>query len=108
MIRVAFAVLLAVCLAACGDASTPHADVTGLRLQRKGTGYPTLTGYLVNRGGTEITSADVFVTLYDTDNRPIEDVMVGVRNVAAGDSLRFEQRLDLPASGAKLKYVGLN
>lgn len=108
MLRVVLAVLLAVSLAACGGAPTPQADVSGLKLQRKGSGYPTLTGYLVNQGETAITSADVFVTLYDTDHRPIEDVMVGVRNVAAGDSLRFEQRLDLPASGAKLKYLGLN
>ena len=108
MPRAALAALLAVCLAACGGASPPQADVSGLKLQRKGTGYPTLTGYLVNHGEVAISSADVFVTLYDTDNRPIDDVMVGVRNVAAGDSLRFEQRLDLPASAAKLKYVGLN
>lgn len=108
MLRAAFATLLAVCLAACGGTSPPQADVSGLKLQRKGTGYPTLVGYLVNEGEAVITSADVFVTLYDTDNRPIDDVMVGVRNVAAGDSLRFEQRLDLPASGAKLKYVGVN
>ena len=107
MLRAALVVLSAVCLAACGGAS-PQADVSGLKLQRKGSGYPTLTGYLVNQGEVAISSADVFVTLYDGDNRPIDDVMVGVRNVAAGDSLRFEQRLDLPASAAKLKYVGLN
>ena len=108
MLRAALALLFAVSVAACGDAPAPQADVSGLRLQRKGTGYPTLTGYLVNQGDTEITSADVFVTLYDPDNRPLDDVMVGVQRVAAGDSLRFEQRLDLHASAAKLKYVGIN
>ena len=108
MLRAVSAALLAVSLAACGGAASPQADVSGLKLQRKGTGYPTLTGYLVNQGDVPISSADVFVTLYDTDHRPLDDVMVGVRDVPAGDSLRFEQRLDLPATAAKLKYVGLN
>ncbi len=108
MLRAALSVALAFSLAACSSPSEPQADVSELRLQRKGTGYPTLTGYLVNQGSVEISSADVFVTLYDDDHRPLTDVMVGVRDVAAGDSLRFEQRLDLQASAAKLKYVGLN
>ncbi len=100
-------VALALVLAACGG-DTPLADVSDLRLQRKGTAYPTLTGVLVNRGASAISSADVFVTLYDDDNRPMDDVLVQVRNVASGDSARFEQRLDQRASAAKLKYVGLN
>lgn len=103
LLPVALAVLLAAC---AGD--PPQADVTDLRLQRKGTAYPTLTGVLVNVGTAPITSADVFVTLYDDDNRPLDDVLVQVRNVASGDSARFEQRLDLQAGAAKLKYVGVN
>lgn len=99
--------VLLLALAAC-DGATSRADVTGLRLQREGEAYPTLTGYLVNEGDRPITSADVFVTLYDGDNRPLDDVIVQVRNVAAGDSARFEQRLDLQANGAKLKYIGAN
>ena len=98
---------LALALAACGGAE-PHADVADLRLQRKGTSYPTLTGVLVNSGAAPISTADVFVTLYDEDNRPLEDVMVQVRDVAAGDSARFEQRLDLQAGAARLKYIGVN
>lgn len=94
-------------LAACGGES-PQADVADLRLQRLGSEYPTLTGTLVNHGPGSISSADVFVTLYDAQNRPIDDVMVQVRRVAAGDSARFEQRLDLQAGAAKLKYVGVN
>ena len=94
-------------LAACGG-EPPEADVTGLRLQREGTAYPTLQGTLVNRGPGAISSADVFVTLYDAQNRPMDDVLVQVRNVADGDSARFEQRLDLQAGAAKLKYVGVN
>ena len=100
--------VLAATLAACGGEAASQADVSGLRLQRKGAGYPTLTGYLVNRGTETITSADVFVTLYDDDNRPMQDVMVGVRNVAAGDSAQFREPLDVRAGGAKLKYVGVN
>ncbi len=50
----------------------------------------------------------MFVTLYDDQNRPLDDVLVQVRNVASGDSARFEQRLDLQAGAAKLKYVGVN
>ena len=107
MPRVLAVVLAAVFLAACGG-PTPQADVQGLRLQQKGRGYPTLTGYLVNQGEVAISSADVFVTLYDTDNRPLDDVLVVVRTVGVGDSARFEQRLDLPAGSAKLKFLGLN
>ncbi|PAP76697.1 FxLYD domain-containing protein [Rubrivirga marina] len=98
---------LAAVLAACGG-EVPEYDVADLRLQSEGGGYPTLTGVLVNSGATPITSADVFVTLYDDQNRPLEDVLVQVRNVASGDSARFEQRLDLQAGAAKLKYVGVN
>jgi len=98
---------LAATLAACGGPQA-KADVVGLRLQREGRAYPTLTGHFVNRGETKITSADVFVTLYDADNQPLDDVMVQVQNVAAGDSARFERRLDVEAGGAKLKYIGVN
>lgn len=104
--RLVLAALL-VSLVGCGGAPA-QADVSGLKLQREGRGYPTLTGYLVNEGETAISSADVFVTLYDADNRPMEDVIVQVRGVAAGDSARFERRLDLEAGGAKLKFVGVN
>ena len=105
--RLALAAALALSLAACGGPAL-QADVEGLRLQRKGSEYPTLTGYVVNRGDVPITSADVFVTLYDDEHQVLEDVMVPVRNVAAGDSARFEHQLDLQAGGAKLKYVGAN
>lgn len=107
MARSFFSLALALLLGACGG-STPQADVQGLRLSTRGSGYPTLTGYVVNRGETEITSADVFVTLYDRDNRPMEDVLVQVRRVPAGDSARFEQQLDVQAGGAKLKFLGVN
>ena len=94
-------------LAACGD--TPAVtEVSELQLQSQGTSYPTLSGWLVNRGEAPITSADVSVTLYDGDNRPLDDVMMQVRDIAPGDSARFERRLDVRADGAKLKYVGVN
>lgn len=99
--------MFAVALAACGG-DAPSADVSNLRLQREGQAYPRLTGVLVNSGTSPISSADVFVTLYDDQNRPIDDVLVQVRNVASGDSARFEQQLDLQAGAAKLKYVGVN
>ena len=99
---------LVAALAACGSETAPQVDVSDLRLQRKGTAYPTLTGVVVNHGPSAVSSADVFVTLYDADNRPLDDVLVQVRSVASGDSSRFEQRLDLQASAAKLKYVGVN
>lgn len=100
-------IALVAALSACGG-ETPEYDVADLRLQSEGGDYPTLTGVLVNTGAASITSADVFVTLYDDQNRPLDDVLVQVRNVASGDSARFEQRLDLQAGAAKLKYVGIN
>jgi hypothetical protein len=107
VLRLLFVAALALPLAACGDSGV-QADVHDLRLQRRGSGYPLLTGYVVNPGDQAITSADVFVTLFDTDNRPLEDVMVSVRGVAPRDTARFERRLDVQASGAKVKYVSAN
>lgn len=107
MFRLLSVAALAALLAACGGES-PQADVADLRLTREGGNYPTLTGYVINRGDVAITSADVFVTLYDDDNRPLDDVLVQVRGVPVADSARFEQQLDLQASGARLKYVAAN
>ena len=107
MPRLALAAVLVPVLAACGG-PVAEGDVSGLTLKSRGADYPVLTGYVVNEGEVPITSADVSVTLYDADNRPMEDVMVGVRGVAVGDSARFEQRLDLPARAAKLKFLGVN
>ena len=107
MLRPLLAAALVALLAACGG-DAARADVTDLRLQREGRSYPTLSGTLVNRGNAPIQSADVFITLYDADNRPIEDVMVQVGRVAPGDSARFDKALDLAAGGAKLKFVGIN
>ncbi len=105
--RLLLALPLVLLLAACGGPE-PRADVEDLRLIREGSDYPTITGYVVNRGEVDIASADVFVTLYDADNRPLDDVLVQVRRVPVGDSSRFEQGLDLQASGARLKYVAAN
>lgn len=107
MLRPLLVAALALLVAACGDPGI-QADVHDLRLQRRGSGYPLLTGYVVNQSDRAITSADVFVTLFDTDNRPLEDVLVSVRSVAPRDTARFERRLDVAASGAKLKYLSAN
>lgn len=108
--RLAFilAAVLAIAASGCSEPASVAAAVFDLRLQREGSGYPTLSGYLVNQSDEPIASADVFVTLYDADNRPVEDVMVTVRSVAAGDTARFEQRLDIDAGGAKVKYLSAN
>lgn len=107
MFRIALVIVFAALLAACGG-PVAQGNVSGLTLKSRGNGYPTLTGYVVNKGDIAIASADVVVTLYDTDNRPMEEVMVQVRRVGVGDSMRFEQRLDLPARGAKVKFLGVN
>ncbi|MEM1114976.1 MAG: FxLYD domain-containing protein [Bacteroidota bacterium] len=96
-----------VALAGCSE-QVLQANVHDLKLQRRGSAYPTLTGYVVNQSDAPITSADVSVTLYDADNRPLEDVMVQVRSIPAGDTARFEHRLDVEAGGAKLKYLSAN
>lgn len=108
VLRLSLVVALALGAAGCDESADPAAAVLDLRLQREGSEYPTLSGYLVNQGREPIASADVFVTLYDADNRPMEDVMVTVRSVPAGDTARFEQRLDIEAGGAKVKYLSAN
>lgn len=96
-------------MSACGG-PTLTAEVDGLRLQKTRAGYPTLTGYVVNTSPeTTIRSADVFVTLYDEENRPLDaEAFVQVRDVAPGDSARFEQRLDVPALAASYRTMILN
>lgn len=103
--------LLAACLiaaasflTACEDASS-RAEVRGMRLRPAVDNYPMLTGFVVNTSDRPLGSADVAITLYDEQNQPIGDEMVQVRNVAPGDSARFERRLDRPASGARLRHV---
>lgn len=95
-------------LAGCGGAPE-RVDVRGLELQRRGeTNYPKVSGYVVNGGGEALRSVDVSITLYDDDNRPIEDVLLQVRDVPPSDSVRFERGLDLVPSAVRLKYVGVN
>ena len=103
-------VLLAFLLAAAGCSSEApvSVDVRGLELQRRGTGYPKVSGYVINEGGAAVRSVDVSITLYDGDNRPIEDVLLQVQDVPASDSVRFERGLDLVPSSVRLKYVGVN
>ena len=95
-------------LAACGGGAVGDVGVRGVELQRRGTGYPSVSGYVVNGGGAAARSVDVSLTLYDDDNRPIEDLLLQVRDVPAGDSVRFERNLDLTPSSVKVKYVGVN
>ena len=102
-----FAALLSVALVGCADTGVP-AEVHGMRLRPNPSDYPTLSGYVVNMSERPLASADVAVTLYDEENRPIGDAMVQVRDVAPGDSARFERRLDRPATGARLRHVTAN
>lgn len=94
-------------LAGCGDASSADAEVHDLRLRVEGQGLPVLTGYLVNTSDRQISSADVFVTLYD-DERPMEDVQVLVQRIPPGDSVRFEKVLDIRPTRARLKLLSTN
>lgn len=79
-----------------------------MRLRPNPSDYPTLSGYVVNLSERPMASADVAVTLYDEQNQPIGDAMVQVRDVAPGDSARFERRLDRAATGARLRHVTAN
>lgn len=99
-------VLSLLVVSACQSApSAPLAEVRDLRLRGPSDGYPTLSGLLVNTSDRAVTSADVFITLYDRDNAVLADVLVTVRDVAAGDSARFTQALDVPATAVRLKAV---
>ena len=101
--------IVSAALAGCGGAPL-SAEVDGLRLKREGRGYPTLTGVVVNTSEEAVLrSADVFVTLYDGDNRPLDaEAFVQVQNVAPGESARFEQKLDVPARAASFRTMILN
>ena len=94
-------------LAGCGDTSSTDAEVHGLRLRVEGQGLPVLTGYVINTSDRQISSADVFVTLYD-DERPMEDVQVLVQRIPPGDSVRFEKVLDVRPTRARLKLLATN
>lgn len=94
-------------LAGCADASSTDAEVHDLRLRVEGQGLPVLTGYVINTSERQISSADVFVTLYD-DERPMEDVQVLVQRIPPGDSVRFEKTLDVRPTRARLKLLATN
>ena len=107
LLRALLCVAVLASLAGCGEAEPVAAEVHDLRLRVEGTDFPTLTGYLVNLSDREITSADVFVTLYD-EQRPMEDVQVLVQRIPARDSIRFEKELDVRAKRARLKLLTTN
>lgn len=94
-------------LAGCGGSSSADAEVHDLRLRVEGQGLPVLTGYVVNTSERPISSADVFVTLYN-DERPMEDVQVLVQRIPPGDSVRFEKYLDIRPTRARLKLLSTN
>jgi hypothetical protein len=107
-VRVALlAAVLSLAAAGCADTAV-QAEVHGMRLRPNASDYPTLSGYVVNLSERPLASADVAVTLYDEDNRPIGDAMVQVRDVPPGDSARFERRLDRAATGARLRHLTAN
>lgn len=102
--------LAAGALAGCGGAPLT-AEVDGLRLKEEGGGYPTLTGVVVNTSQeATLRSADVFVTLYDAENRPLEsEAFIQVlEDLAPGESARFEKELDVPARAASFRTMILN
>ena len=101
------AAVLSLAAAGCADTSL-HTEVHGMRLRPNAGDYPTLSGYVVNLSERPVATADVAVTLYDEQNRPIGDAMVQVRDVPPGDSARFERRLDRAATGARLRHVTAN
>lgn len=94
-------------LVGCADANSSDAEVHDLRLRVEGQGLPVLTGYVINTSDRQISSADVFVTLYD-DERPLEDVQVLVQRIPPGDSVRFEKTLDIRPTRARLKLLATN
>ena len=101
------ALLLAVPLAACGNDAPPgQIEIVDLRLVRQRNGLPVVSGLFINRTPERIASADVGITLYDADNLPLDEpARLVVQDIAAGDSVRFRQRLDVDALGASLDYV---
>ncbi|MEM1055949.1 MAG: hypothetical protein AAGI52_10520 [Bacteroidota bacterium] len=106
----ALLLLLAIPLEACSEVEDPgQIEVADLRLVRQASGYPELSGVLVNRTAGTVTSADVGITLYDDENLPMDEpARLVVRNVAPGDSAYFRKRLDVDARGARLGYVIAN
>ena len=110
LFTLALVCLLAAPLGACGDSADPgQIEVRRLRLVRQANGYPEVSGTLVNRTPEHIRSADVGVRLFNSDNLPFnEPVRLVVRDIAPGDSVRFRQKLDVDARGARLDYVLAN
>jgi hypothetical protein len=106
----ALVLLLAAPLEACSEADDPgQIEVADLRLIRQRSGYPEISGVLVNRTPGTVTSADVGITLFNERNLPMDEpARLVVRNVAPGDSARFRKRLDVDARGARLAYVIAN
>ena len=107
LLSLALVCLLAVPVTACGDGADPgQIEVRRLRLVRQANGYPEVSGTLINRTPERIRSADVGVRLFNSDNLPFDEpARLVVRDIAPGDSVRFRQKLDVDARGARLDYV---
>ena len=104
------AAIALVVLAGCGGAPL-SAEVDELRLKEGRGSYPTLTGVVVNTSAdATLRSADVFVTLYDAENRPLDsEAFIQVQDdLAPGESARFEKALDVPARAASFRTMILN
>jgi hypothetical protein len=109
MRRFSIFLLLALFLGACGTEPQTgvRAEVEDLQLTRHPDGDQVVTGTLVNQSERAVRGAQIEVSLYDEENRPLETVRIDVQNVEPGERRPFRRVLDAPfvVQGAGVKQI---
>ena len=107
----AFALLFAFLIGCGGERTALTAQVEEFRLVREEDGKQVVTGFLVNPTDRDLSSAVVYVDLYDQPVEPgvepVETMQVEVREIAPGERKRFRQTVDtrLTLSGARSQRI---
>ena len=82
-------------------------DVLDLQLRVHPGGARILTGRLVNRSSDPVSVAQIQVTLFDADNRPVSGMSVVLHDIPPGDEVSFREPVDsdLDVQGARVKNI---
>ena len=97
-------------VSACSDETKSESaplEVLDLQLRVHPGGARILTGRLVNRSSDPVSVAQIQITLFDADNRPVSGMSVVLHNIPPGDGISFREPVnsDKDVQGARVKNI---